>query len=83
MPHIWTGITTAWPASDQAASDHVVLLVDNRPEPVDKATNADADAHAVRLVSGWLPAVGRGDVMGRWVPKLYEDFVVTLGAPGR
>jgi len=51
---------------------------------VDEATNADADARAVRLMRERLPTVGHGGVMvAVRRMKLYEDLSVTFGAPGR
>jgi hypothetical protein len=58
--------------------------VDKATKPVDEATNADADARAVRLMRERLPTVGRGGVMvAVRRMKLYEDLSVTFGAPGR
>ena len=57
--------------------------MDKATKSVDAATNANADARAVRLLRERLPTVCRGGVMvalGRM--KLYEDFAVTSGASG-
>jgi hypothetical protein len=50
--------------------------VDKATVSVDKATTADADARAVRLVIGRLPRVGRGGLIGGRAPV--ENFTKIL-----